>query len=169
MSTKHLFSSEAIEKLKTLSEKARVCMFMTDLSHQPISCRPMSLNECDEQGHLWFISSKSSHKNFDISEDNTVQLIFMNNGDSEYLNIYGKAEIFTDKSVINEKWSVFAKPWFKEGKEDPDVSIIRVVPDETYYWDTKAGKFVSMLSFAAAVVTGKETDNSDGIEGKLKI
>ncbi len=169
MSTKNLMSKEAIAKLKELSEKARTCMFMTDLKHQPVTCRPMSLNECDEQGNLWFISSSSSNKNFEIGQDDNVQLIFMNNGDSEYLSIYGKAEIFTDKSIIDDKWTVFAKPWFKEGKDDPDVSVIRVIPDESYYWDTKAGKFISMLSFAAAAITGKETDNSDGIEGKLNI
>lgn len=93
----------------------------------------------------------------------------MNNGDAEYLSIYGKAEIYTDKSVIDEKWSVFAKPWFKEGKDDPDVSVIKVVPEESYYWDTKAGKLVSMLHFATAVISGKESDNSDGIEGSLKV
>lgn len=169
MSKQNLQDKEAIEKLKELSEKSRTCMFMTDLKNQPITCRPMSLNECDEEGNLWFLSSKASNKNFEISTDNIVQLIFMNNSNSEYLSIYGKAEIYTDKTVIDEKWSVFAKPWFKEGKDDPDVSVIKVVPSESYYWDTKAGKFISLLHFATAVIAGKESDNSDGVEGGLKV
>lgn len=169
MSTENLNNAAAIDKMKELTEKAGTCMFLTSLHQRPVSCRPMSLNECDEQGNLWFISSSSSNKNFDIGEDSSVQLIFMNNSKAEYLSIYGRAEIFKDKNIIDEKWTVFAKPWFKEGKDDPDVSIIRVTPSESYYWDTKAGKFISMLSFAAAALTGKESDNSDGIEGALDI
>ena len=61
-----------------------------------------------------------------------------------------------------------ANAWF-DGKDDPKVSIIRVEPRETYYWDTKAGKLVTLLSFVAAAVTGKQTDNSDGVEGLAQV
>lgn len=169
MSTENLNNKEGIEKLKDLAEKARVCMFCTDLRHHPVAARPMSLQEVDEEGNLWFISSKESNKNFDIKEDKKVQLFFMNNSNYEFLSVYGDAFIYTDQSTIEEKWSSFANAWFEEGKEDPNVTIIRVQPTDTYYWDTKAGKMVSFLSFAWAAVTGNKTDNSDGVEGKINI
>ncbi|MBU8882849.1 general stress protein [Flavobacteriaceae bacterium JJC] len=169
MSTENLTQKEAIEKLKQLSEKAGTCMFCTDLTTLPITARPMSVRETDEEGNLWFLSSADSHKNFEISEDNRVQLLFMNNTDYEYLSVFGKAFIYKDKSLIEEKWTPIANAWFEDGKEDPKVSVIRVTPDETYYWDTKAGKVVSFLTFAAAAITGKKTDNSDGVEGNLDI
>lgn len=168
MSTENLNHLEAVKKLKELSESARICMFCTNLTELPVNARPMSLQETDEEGNLWFISSEESNKNFEIKEDNKVQLYFMNNSDSEYLSIFGKAFIYEDKSTIEDKWSPLANAWF-DGKDDPDVSIIRVTPDETYYWDTKAGKLVTLLSFAAAAISGGKTDNSDGIEGNLNI
>ncbi|MCG7281311.1 pyridoxamine 5'-phosphate oxidase family protein [Chryseobacterium taklimakanense] len=169
MSTENLHSQEAVKKLKELSESARTCMFCTELSTLPNNARPMSLQECDQEGNLWFISSSDSNKNFEIKDDNRVQLYFMNNGSSEYLSIFGKAYIYTDKNTIEDKWSSFANAWFEEGKDDPKVTIIRVTPDETYYWDTKAGKFVSMVTFIASAVTGIKTDNSDGVEGNLTV
>lgn len=169
MSTENLTNTDAIIKLKKLSESARICMFCTELSQLPNNSRPMSLQECDEEGNLWFLSSADSNKNFEIADDNRVQLYFMNNGSSEYLSVYGKAFIYRDVQTIEDKWSPLAKAWFEEGKEDPKVSVIRVTPDETYYWDTKAGKFVTMVSFIAAAVSGKKTDNSDGVEGNLSV
>ena len=169
MSRENLHSQEAVKKLKELSESARTCMFCTELSTLPNNARPMSLQECDQEGNLWFISSRDSNKNFEIKDDNRVQLYFMNNGSSEYLSIFGKAYIYTDKNTIEDKWSSFANAWFEEGKDDPKVTIIRVTPDETYYWDTKAGKFVSMVTFIASAVTGIKTDNSDGVEGNLTV
>lgn len=169
MSRENLTDAEAAKKLKELSEKARICMFCTELTEIPNNARPMSLQECDEEGNLWFLSSEASNKNFEIKDDRRVQLFFMNNSNSEYLSVYGNAFIYTDKSTIEDKWSDLANAWFEEGKEDPLVSVIRVTPEEIYYWDTKAGKLVSMLSFAAAAITGKTTDNSDGVEGNLNV
>ncbi|GEC72181.1 General stress protein 26 [Flavobacterium flevense] len=169
MSIENLTHTKAIEKLKELSESARICMFCTNLTELPMNSRPMSLQECDNQGNLWFISSAESNKNFEIKEENKVQLFFMNNSNSEYLSIYGKAFIYKDKNTIEEQWSSLANAWFEEGKDDPKVTVIRVTPEETYYWDTKAGKFITMMSFVGAALTGSTTDNSDGVEGNLNI
>ncbi|MGN7787251.1 pyridoxamine 5'-phosphate oxidase family protein [Niabella sp. 22666] len=169
MSTENLTRQEAAQKLKELSEKARVCMFCTQLDELPLAARPMSLQECDEEGNLWFISSADSNKNFEIGDDKRVQLFFMNNSNHEYLSVFGDAFIYTDRETIEEKWSPIAKAWFEEGKDDPNVTIIRVAPGDTYYWDTKAGKLVTLASFVWAAVTGQKTDNSDGVEGKLNV
>ena len=169
MSRENLSSSDAIKKLKELSEKAKTCMFITRLQDKsPLNSRPMGIQECDKDGNLWFISSKESRKNIQIENDNNVQLYFMNNSDYEYLSITGKAFIYDDRLTIEDKWSDVANAWF-DGKNDPDVSIIRVAPEKVYYWDTKYGKFISMINFLAAIVSGNNTDNSDGVEGKLKV
>lgn len=68
-------------------------MFCTNLKEFPITSRPMGLQETDEEGNLWFISSADSNKNFEIKDDKQVQLFFMNNSDSEYLSVYGSAYI----------------------------------------------------------------------------
>lgn len=143
-------------------------MFCTDLGSLPNNSRPMTLQETDDSGNLWFISSDASNKNFEIKEDNRVQLYFMNNSDSEYLSVFGEAFVYKDKTTIEEKWSPLANAWF-DGKEDPNVSIIRVEPKNTYYWDTKAGKLVSLMNFVAAAISGNKTDNSDGVEGTANL
>ncbi len=169
MSTENLTQQDAVKKIKDLSESAKVCMFCTELDKIPLNSRPMSLQETDDEGNLWFISSDTSNKNFEIKEDNRVQLFFMNNSDYQYLSVYGTATIYKDRSTIEDKWSPMAKAWFEDGKDDPNVSIIRVTPQDTYYWDTKVGKLVSLFTFVASAITGNTTDNSDGVEGNAKI
>ena len=169
MSTENLTHLEAIKKIKALSESAKICMFCTELEKLPINSRPMTLQETDDEGNLWFISSDTSNKNFEIKDDRRVQLFFMNNSDYQYLSVYGDASIYKDKSTIEDKWSPMAKAWFEDGKDDPTVSIIRIEPKETYYWGTKVGKLVSLFNFVAAAVTGNATDNSDGIEGNATV
>ncbi|MEP6926878.1 MAG: pyridoxamine 5'-phosphate oxidase family protein, partial [Ginsengibacter sp.] len=90
-----------------------------------------------------------------------------NQSSSEYLSIFGTAEIIFDKNKIEEMWSPIAKAWFTEGKDDPSISLLKVTPQEGYYWDTKNNKMISLIKIATAIVTGKTMD--DGVEGKLTV
>ncbi|MGK4568244.1 pyridoxamine 5'-phosphate oxidase family protein [Flavobacterium sp. 3HN19-14] len=163
----NLTSSEAVAKLKELAEDVGICMFCTDLTTLPITTRPMGIREVDDQGNLWFMSSKKSNKNFEIKADDRVQLLFAKIPHSHYLSVYGNATIYKDKSKIDELWTPIANAWFEEGKDDPDVSVIKVVPSDVYYWDTKDGKLVSLIKMAVAAITGNPPD--DGVEGNITV
>lgn len=164
---KNLERMEAIAKVKTLAKDINICMFCTDLHQQPFSTRPMAVREVDDEGNLWFISSASSHKNAEIKEDESVQLIFSKPSSTEYMSVYGKASIFKDQERIKDLWTPIANAWFDEGKNDPDVTVLKVTPSEAYYWDTPNGKVVTLLKIAAAAVTGKSMDT--GEQGKLEV
>lgn len=164
---KDLFSKEAISKIKEMAEDITTCMFCTELSVRPIPTRPMALQEVDGYGNLWFISSAESNKNVEIKHDDDVQLIFAKNADAHFLSVFGKAIIYTDKAHIEEMWTPIAKTWFEDGKNDPNVTVIRVEPQDAYYWDTKNGKMISMLRMAAGAVFGKIDEG--GVEGRLNV
>jgi len=165
--TENLNNQEAIQKLKELAESARVCMFCTDLDQHPIASRPMSIKEVDEEGNLWFISSADSNKNEEIQHYKYVQLFFANTGASEFLSVYGQAFIYTDRATIEDKWSPMANAWF-DGKDDPNVTIIRVTPEDTKYWDTQDGKMITLLKIATSTLTGNQ-HSEGGVDGKLNI
>jgi len=161
-----LYNADAIAKIKELAQDIKICMFCTELSIRPIPTRPMGLQDVDDEGNLWFISSATSNKNFEIKHDNDVQLIFAKNADAHFLSIFGTATIYKDQAHIEEVWSPIAKAWFDEGKKDPDVTVIKVTPAEAYYWDTTDGKMISLLKIAASAITGK-SGNDGGIEGSI--
>lgn len=152
--------------MKELAEAVDICMFCTQLGKAPFEARPMSTQQVDDDGSIWFLSNAESNKNFDISQDDQVQLLYADRNSSEYLSIYGRADVLRDKQKLDEVWSNMAKAWFTEGKNDPHVTLIRVRPEQAYYWDTKHGRVVSMLKIVTAMVTGKSMD--DSIEGKLR-
>jgi general stress protein 26 len=164
---KNLFDNQAIEKLKYLTEGIKTCMFCTDLNQLPINTRPMSLQSVDDKGNLWFISSRSSNKNFEIKRDSHVQLFFTDNSKFQYLSVFGEAKIYSDKSIIDDIWTPVAKAWFEEGINDSDVSVIQVIPYDVYYWDTNDNKVISLLKMATTAVTGIKLEM--GVEGNLHL
>ena len=128
----------------------------------------MATQEVDEEGNIWFMSDRSSDKNKEIDKDNKVQFFYSHTGNYEYLSIFGRVEIVNDRSKIEELWSPMAKTWFKEGKEDPNISLIKVTPEDAYYWDTKNNKMVSLIKFAMGAM-GITPKNDGGVEGILKV
>lgn len=165
--TKNLTNEEAIKKIQDIAKDADICLFATNLTNLPISTRPMSTQKVDDEGNIWFLSSKSSTQNQDIQADGRVQLFYSHKGSAEYLSVYGEATILFDRDIAKELWSPIVKTWFTEGVDDPEVSIIKVSPSDAYYWDTKNNKAVSMLKILAGAVTGKTMD--DGVKGKITV
>ena len=167
MAYKNLGDQEGIEKLKELVKSADICMFASHYTDDSLSARPMSTQDVDDDGVLWFFSQASSNINAEIETDNRVQLFYANKAKSEYLSLSGKAMIIKDAEKAKELWTMWVKTWFTEGPDDPELTIIKVEPASAYYWDTKNNKMVSMLKIMAGAITGKTMD--DSVEGHIEI
>ena len=164
---KNLIGKEAIDKIKELAEKAGSCFFCTDIkTGKPFDTRPMAPEKIDDQGNFWFLSSSDSHKNEELEQDSSVQLLFQGSSYSDYLSIYGKSVISKDKAKIKELWDPMMKTWFTEGEDDPRITVIQVIPSEGYYWDTKHGMAVATVKRIFGAIKGETYD--DSIEGNIK-
>ncbi|WP_299288321.1 pyridoxamine 5'-phosphate oxidase family protein [uncultured Mucilaginibacter sp.] len=165
---KSLAGTAALKKLKEIAEGTQTCFFCTQIkTGSPLAIRPMQVQKVDDEGNLWFLSSKDSHKNNEIQQDDHVHLLFQESHRSGFLNVYGDAYISEDKAKIEELWDPILKAWFTEGKDDPRISVVKVVPTEAYYWDNKHGDAIAFLKQTASAVVGKTFD--DSVEGKLEI
>lgn len=162
-----LTGTKAIEKLKELVEKAETCFFCTAASTAGSSgARPMSVQQVDDEGNLWFLSAEDSHKNQELSRDPAVTLYFQGSAHSDFLTLSGKGCISRDKDRIKELWEPIVKTWFTEGEDDPRITVIKVNPSEGYYWDTKHGSAVAGAKMLIGAAIGKTLD--DSIEGHLE-
>lgn len=164
----HLNNQDAVDRIKSMAEKADLCFFITTIkTGEPLNVRPMSCAQVDDEGNLWFLSMKSSEKNKEIELDSKTQLLFQVGNYSGFLSLYGDSEILFNREKLDELWSPLAKTWFQGGKDDPEISLIKFRPLDGYYWDTKHGSAVAFLKMAASVISGKTMD--DSIEGQIKV
>tara|TARA_R110002050_G_scaffold54521_5_gene123260 strand:- start:157 stop:657 length:501 start_codon:yes stop_codon:yes gene_type:complete len=166
MSTKNLNNKEAREKIKTLAESIDFAMMATDLKKQPFHVIPMSTKEVDEEGNIWFLSNKNSTHNKNIEREHRAHLIYADKGNFEFLSIYGRTSISTDRKRIKELYGSGDDAWF-DGVDDPNITALKIEPEDAHYWDTKNGKIISLLKMAKGAITGNEPDL--GEEGDLKV
>ena len=163
---KNLDNEEAIVKMKEIVTRNSICMFTTLIDQFPLRTRPMDALDVCDQGNFWFLSVEDSSKNVEIRMDERVQLFFANTPALEYLSVYGKASIETKREKIEELWKPRVNVWFPGGKNDMKITVLKITPQEVFYWSQKSGKMISVLKVIASA-TGIVADFS--VSGKLNI
>ena len=146
---------EAVEKLKDLIEGIDFCM-LTTMDGGHLRSRPMSTQQFEFSGDLWFFTSERTHKVEDIKNDNRVNVAYSDAKSDRYVSVSGRAEIVKDRAKIEELWSPILKAWFPEGLDDPSLCLLKINVDQAEYWDTPSGMIVQLFGFVKAIATGQE-------------
>jgi len=155
-----------VEKVKELVSRSRVGMLGT-LEDGFMRFRPMSHVDIDDDGKIWFFTSKDSWKAEDIQRNPTVQLIYINESDCIYLSLEGMAQVIVDHQRMKELFNPFVKAWFPTGLKDPSIALLVVHPIGVEYWSNDDSKVLTYIKMLASAVTG--TQASVGEHGRLSL
>jgi len=150
---------ENLQKIRDMVKDMDFCMLTTVDEKGDLHSRPMSANgDIDPNGDIWFFTAASSHKVSEIEKAPKVNVSFADPENQQYVSITGKAQLVRDRSKIEELWKPEFKMWFPEGKDDPEVALLRISLEKAEYWDSPSSTIGYTLSFVSSLVTGKEAD-----------
>ncbi|MEP7149254.1 MAG: pyridoxamine 5'-phosphate oxidase family protein [Acidobacteriota bacterium] len=148
---------DSIKKIKELTESIDFCMLTTIDSGQ-LRSRPMSTQEFEFDGDLWFFTSDNTHKITEIEKDPRINVAYSKPDDNTYLSISGRAEVVKDRAKIEELWSPVLKAWFPEGLDDRHLCLLKIPVEQAEYWDAPSSKIVQLFGMVKAIATGQEAD-----------
>jgi general stress protein 26 len=143
-----------------LASRIKTCMLTTQ-AENGMRSRPMHALADPAAGCLWFITDHRGAKDDEIKAAPDVCLAFADTGSNTYLSMTGRAEMWRDAAKAKELWSTEAQAWWPKGPSDPDVRVLRVVPERAEYWDTRGNSITVALRLAAARLTGSPPDLGD--------
>ena len=143
-------------KVSELLKKFRFAMFTTTDASGKLVSRPMTVQDREFDGDLWFFAAKDSNDVKEIAGDASVNVSFSSN--DTWLSLSGTAETVDDQAKIKELWNPYVEAWFPDGQDDPNVTLIRFSPDTAQYWDTPGGRVASVIAFVKSKVTGSTPD-----------
>lgn len=123
-----------------------------------LSSRPMAALEMDASGALWFFTDQRSSK---VDRLQAFNLSFTDMAKGTYVSLSGRGELDTDRSRIDRLWTAFAKPWFPDGPESPNLALLKFVPDAADYWDAPNSKMVRTFGVLASIAAGKPIGMGD--------
>ena len=153
--------SSQIAELKSKIKSIRFAMFTTvDEQGHLVSC-PMTNQEMDVEGNLWFFTSSETDLWEHIAAHPEVNLSFAEPEDNVYVSVSGRAERVVDRDKIKEMWNPAVQAWFPHGSDDPQAMLVRVVSNSAEYWDSTASTMVQMYKMAKAVLTGTTPEDTE--------
>ena len=151
---------ESIEKLNELIKDIQTAMLTTS-DGGVLRSRPMATQEITEDGELFFLTGADTHKDAEIKKDNRVNISYAAPSDNSYVSVSGTGEILNDRAKIEELWNPIYKAWFPEGKDDPNIRVLKVNIEQAEYWDSSSSTFVQIAGFLKALVTGTRAEGGE--------
>ena len=145
-----------IQAIRKIVSGARIALLTTVTATGELHSRPLATQEVEFDGDLWFFTEDPSSKVDDIHSDQQVNAAFQSG--SDYLSVAGTAEIVHDRQKIDELWNRYAEAWFENGKDDPQVALIKVHATTAEIWSSDQPRAVQLLKVAKGVVTGSRPD-----------
>lgn len=144
------------EKLGELIKDIRIAMVTTVEPDGTLHTRPLASLAYENDGQLWFYTAVDSAKVSEVMHDVRTSVAFSDTARDAYVAVSGTADIVHDRQRIHQLWTPFAKPWFPNGPDDPNLALLRVHVERGEYW-TSAGKAAYLFGMAKAAMTGKRT------------
>jgi general stress protein 26 len=153
------------EKIKNI----HIAMLTTHTAEGELCSRPMAIQEMQPDGSLWILTNLDGNSIEQIKKHPNVGLSFSDNGNSTYVSVSATAKGIPAKDqpeMLNKLWSDWMNAWFPNGKDDPNIAMIRMQPVRAEYWDQPGGKLVALFNQARALVTGDHTKATESNENK---
>ena len=158
-------ANKQLEKVRDMIEDIRIAMMTTVDEQGNLVSRPMAALQVDETGTIWFFTKRSSPKVEQIdNNEHHVNLSFANVSDANYVSVSGTAQELDDRAKVDELWNPQAKAWFPEGKDDPNLILLKVHIHMAEYWNASDSTMIRLIQQAAAVVTGNPPKMGENVK-----
>lgn len=115
----------------------------------------------ESDGTVYFFGSKTDGIGQDLKHSTRAVAAFSSKGHDIFAHIHGTLSPSDDRAVIDRLWNPIIASWYKDGKDDPDLQLIRFDADKADVWE--ASQFATLKAAALKLIfdvdPGKEHSN----------
>jgi general stress protein 26 len=142
-----------IKEVAELIKGIKFAMLTTAEEDGSLRSRPMTTQQVEFDGSLWFFTSTATAKVGEINRDRHVNVSFADPDKQVYVSASGPARIVRDRKKAEELWSPLYKAFFPKGLDDPELALLRVDVETAEYWDSPGGSLARAFRFIKAAAS----------------
>lgn len=159
--------NDETQQLKSELESFDHAMLATRRGSSELRSRPMQVAGIDERCHIWFISSISSGKLEEMTEFPSVNVSFQDG--QRFASVSGVVRVTRDREALDKYWTTSQAVWFEQGRQDPELVLIEVVPTYAEFWDRSgSGGLKFLLLEAQALMSGDKPEDDPSLHEKIR-
>lgn len=151
---------EAVKTVAALIKDIKSAMLTTVTAEGHLHARPMTTQQQEFDGDLWFIGSKDAEYTADIAARPQVNVSYADTGGNNYVSVTGRGELVENRAKLDELWSEMYNMYFEGGKDDPNIQLIKIEAQGAEFWES-GGKLRTLFAFAKNFLPGQRADASE--------
>lgn len=153
MADKDLSPADMREQLWKELDKARIVMLGL-MGGEPHHMQPMAVFGDKDGDPLWFYTRLDTDLVRDTGASHQAMVCLMAKDTEFQACIHGVLTRDADRAKIDQYWSPFVSAWFPDGKDDPELTMMRLDPSDARVWISNKGPISYPLEIAKANLTG---------------
>ena len=120
-------------------------------------------------GPLYFFASRTEHLVTAMGQSHRAVATYAAKGHKLFAHIHGTLVPANDRGVVDRLWNPIIASWYKDGKDDPDLALIRFDADEANIWKAETGATLKAAAMKALfdVDPGKDHEKDNRADVKL--
>jgi general stress protein 26 len=107
-------------------------------------CQPMTAQIDDETGHIWFFTANDTDLVKALGQRHGAVAHFAAKGHELFASIHGELIADKDRAVIDRLWNRFVAAWYKDGKDDPKLMLLRLEAERAQIWVNEDSVFAAV-------------------------
>jgi general stress protein 26 len=163
-----MVKQNALSRVWDIIEKTRVGMLATRFEGG-LRARPLEPRPDRDEGVIYFVTDVRGAKDDEIEAVPDVAFIIIDHEDKAYLSITGRAEVTRDDAKAMVIWKKTDDVWWPDGPSDPNVRVLRLVPECAELWDGPSNSAVAWFEFTKARVTGEKPNLGENRKVTVKM
>ncbi|WP_010216020.1 pyridoxamine 5'-phosphate oxidase family protein [Sphingomonas sp. PAMC 26621] len=104
---------------------------------------------------LFFFTGKDNR----LADGGKVMAQFVSKGHDYFACMSGTIRQDNDKGMIDKLWSKQVEAWFPEGKEDPNLALLRMDIDSAELWETDISLTGRVKMLFGGTITAEESSS----------
>lgn len=127
---------------------------------------PADGDDKEDGGTIYFFGAKSEALVKGLSETNRAVATYASKGHDLFAHVHGTLHAINDRALVDKLWNPFVASWYKEGKEDPDLQLVRFDTERADIWKSEAG---ATLVAAALRMLGRDPGKDHQRENQAEV
>jgi general stress protein 26 len=152
-----------VQKIAKMIHGIDFAMLTTVNDDGHLHSRPMSTQQVEFDGTVWFFTYEDTPKAQDIRRNPQVNVAYADPKKQDYVSLAGRAEIVKDRAKMEELWEAPLKAWFPQGVDTPGIALIKVTAETAELWDSPTNPVAHLISLAKVAITGKPANPGENV------
>lgn len=112
----------------------------------------------EDGGTIYFFGSKTDGIGQNLTGSHRAVATFTAKGHDLFAHIHGRLVPVVDRAIVDRLWNPFVAAWYKDGKDDPDLKLMRFDTEKAQIWEAHGGSTLvaAALKFLGRGDPGKE-------------